>query len=322
MTSVIITDKNLFHHYKKTIAELGANAHLIVLPAGEKTKSLKTIERCAHKLSRYKFTRNDTIIAFGGGVIGDTAGLLASLYLRGTRLIHIPTSLLAMVDSSIGGKTGVNTVDGKNMLGTFYHPEKVILCTNFLKTLPKIELVNGMAEVIKYGICLSKNLYNFIIQERIAILKRDTEKLNKIIEQCIALKTKIVQKDERENGARMILNFGHTVGHAIEQASGHTIRHGAAIAIGMVYECRLAVTKGILKKNIAANITATLKAYGLPTTLPKNINRAKIKKALELDKKHRTTNDRERSLTLYLPTGIGRTCPITTTDEEIYAILD
>lgn len=278
----IISDSRVGKLYGKKLTEkIGKKAILITFPHGERSKNLYTIEQICKKMVKYGFDRHDCVIALGGGVTGDIAGFVASIYMRGINYIQVPTSLIAMVDSSIGGKTGVNTSEGKNLIGTFYQPKAVFIDPNLLKTLPKRHLINGMAEVIKYGCIKSYSLFKFIEQNYQKILNRDSGLLNKIIEQSCAIKSEIVKKDEKEKGLRMILNFGHTIGHALEKLSGFKLLHGEAISIGMIEKCENPALKLLLQK------------IGLPTKMPKKFSIEQIQKAIKSDKKKKTGHIRE-----------------------------
>ncbi len=302
---VIITDVNVEKLYRKKITKLLDAAKIknqwIVIAAGEKSKNLQTVEKTAEKLLSLGVTRSDTLIGLGGGMTTDLTGMLASLYMRGMNLIQIPTTLLGMVDASIGGKTGVNLKMGKNLLGTFNQPEKIIINPVFLQTLPEHELKNGIAEIIKYGVIRDAKLFKILEQEKEKILKLDQKTLNTILDRSIEIKVGIVTKDERENGIRMLLNYGHTIGHAIEKVSEYKISHGEAIAIGMVEENTWAIKEGIFSEKEGERIKKLLKEYSLPTEIPKKLSPEKIKQTMGLDKK-------KRGKTLYLcvPEKIGK----------------
>ncbi len=311
----IITDSNLATLYKKELSELYPKSFLCVMLSGEKSKNLTTIEKLAKKLTEKNFSKSDTLVAFGGGVVGDITGLLASLYMRGVAFINIPTTLLAMCDASIGGKNGVDTVGGKNMLGTFYHPEAVITQPKYLKTLSRDEIKNGLAEAIKMAITSDKKLFNFIEQNREKILKKDIPTLSKIITRCIEIKRKIVESDEKDEGTRHILNYGHTIGHAIEKASGYTIKHGAAVALGMLYENQIALNKKTIQKKDADRIQKIFTDFGL-IEKKKMPSMKKIQAAIMRDKKRRNT-----AIHLYLPVTIGSAQTYDISIKDIYAVL-
>ncbi len=295
----IITDDNLAKIYKKELSELYPNSFLCVVRAGEKSKSLKTIEKLTSMLSKKNFSKSDTLVAFGGGVIGDITGLLASLYMRGVTFINIPTTLLAMCDASIGGKNGVDTEDGKNILGTIYQPHAVIIQPKYLKSLPLKEIKNGMAEAIKMAIIKDKKMFNFIEQNREKILKKEILTLKKIITRCGEIKSEIVENDEKDTGSRHILNYGHTIGHAIERASNYTIEHGKAVALGIGYENQIALNKKTIQKSEVDRIQKIFNDFAL-TEKVKKVSMKKLHAGILHDKKRK--ND---TIHLYLPTSIG-----------------
>jgi 3-dehydroquinate synthase len=232
--------------------------HVITLPDGEEYKNWQSVEYMLDRLFDAKFDRNSTLIAFGGGVIGDMTGFGASIFLRGVKFIQIPTTLLAMVDSSVGGKTGINNKYGKNLIGSFYQPEAVYIDTRFLSTLPKREFAAGMAEVIKMAVMFDKNFFEN--------LKNDNLKIEEIIKRSIELKAEVVNQDEKEKGVRSVLNYGHTFGHAIENLTNYkTFLHGEAVAIGMVMANELAKELGYLSEEEAEEIKKLLEKNSLPT---------------------------------------------------------
>jgi len=249
-----------------------------------------------------KFTRETVIIGLGGGVVGDIAGLTASLFMRGIPIIQIPTTLLAMVDSSIGGKTGVNIHGGKNIIGTFNIPKTVFIDPYMLKTLSKKHIKNGLAEIIKYGIIKSPKLFSSIEKNLEKIMEIDTEILSKIIKECIKIKEEIVKKDPTERKIRKILNFGHTFGHVIEKKSNYTLLHGFAIALGMTLASQKAEQKGLLKTKDLIRIKNLLKKAGLPVY---TMNKPTLEE-MATDKKTTTDNSsKSRFVNLILPTKIG-----------------
>lgn len=244
-------------------------AEIITFEEGEKSKRLSVIESLAEKMVEKEFTRKDAIIALGGGVVGDIAGFLASIYFRGIPYIQIPTTLLAMVDSSIGGKTGVDLICGKNLIGTTTQPATVFIDTNYLKTLPVKQIRNGLAEIIKYGIIADEKLFKFIEQNLEKIFAYEEKAINYIIKRSVEIKVKIIEEDEKEKGKRMLLNYGHTYGHALERLSNYTLLHGYAISIGMVIINDIAIKKKLLKKAEAERIKKLFKSVELPTTTMK-----------------------------------------------------
>lgn len=243
------------------------NAELISFDQGEKSKTLETVEKLAEEMVKKNFDRNSALIVLGGGVPGDLGGFLASVFMRGIPYIQIPTTLLSMVDSAIGGKTGVDLEAGKNLIGTTSQPKAVFVDINYLKTLPQNQIVNGLSEIIKYGVIKDKKLFKYIEKNLDKILNKDVSALEYIIERSIKIKVKIIEKDERElTDERILLNYGHTFGHALEKMSNYTLLHGFAISIGMVIINRLAVEKKIMKESDAERIKILLQKAGLPIT--------------------------------------------------------
>jgi 3-dehydroquinate synthase len=239
----------------------------IEIPDGEQYKTLDWANSIYTALLINGFDRKSALVALGGGVIGDLTGFAAATYMRGIPFIQIPTTLLAMVDSSVGGKTGVNHPMGKNMIGAFYQPVKVLMDLSALKTLPQEELLAGLAEVIKYGVIADEVLFEYLVANRERILALEPDALEHIIRRSCEIKADVVSRDEREGGVRAILNFGHTVGHAVENAENYTMRHGYAIAIGMVYASRLAHRTGLCDVSVPERVEQLLKSYGLPVNL-------------------------------------------------------
>ncbi|MBI4549266.1 MAG: 3-dehydroquinate synthase [Ignavibacteriae bacterium] len=279
----IITDSNVKSHYGGIFNN--KLFRILTVPAGERSKDRKTKEYLEDRLLSLRADRNSLIIALGGGVIGDLAGFVAATFMRGIPYIQIPTTLLAQVDSSIGGKVAINHPLGKNLIGAFYQPKKVYIDTGTLKTLPEKEFPNGMAEVIKYGAILDIQLFNFLEKNHKQILKRDRSSLTRIIKRCCQLKKMIVHQDERETGLRRILNFGHTVGHAIEALSNYRIGHGEAIAMGMVAEAKLSYALGMINYDDITRLSRLLQAYGLPITIPSRFTLKQLLRATLHDKK-------------------------------------
>ena len=243
---------------------------VIELPAGERYKTLKSVSKIYDVLIKEKFERNSSIIALGGGVIGDIAGFVAATYLRGIPYIQIPTSLVAQVDSSVGGKTGVNHRLGKNLIGAFYQPSLVWIDVGVLKSLPRRELISGMAEVVKYGVIADDQFFSFIEENYKKILSLEQEVLIHTVERSCEIKAMVVSADERENGLRAILNFGHTIGHAIETVTGYKrYKHGEAVSLGMVCAARLASIMRICHQDIFLRIERLCNLLGLPTSIPR-----------------------------------------------------
>jgi 3-dehydroquinate synthase len=280
----IVSDSNTAPLFGSVVTEslkrAGLEATLLIIPAGERSKSLDQAGAICEQLARSGFDRSSFVIALGGGVVGDLAGFVAAIYHRGIPYVQVPTTLLAQVDSSIGGKTAVNTAAGKNLIGALHHPVLVIADVDTLRTLPPRELNQGFAEIIKHAIirdaALFETLQDFDGKTFAALVRRNVE-----------LKAEIVAADERDvTGERALLNFGHTVGHAIEHACDYrALLHGEAISLGIVAACNISVQKAGLPEAHRTKIIALLEKFSLPTRLPQNISRDKILRALPFDKK-------------------------------------
>ena len=287
----IITDTNVGKYFAKSVfnslARAGFFPALIVVPAGEPAKSLKSVQGCYDQLAAQRFERKSFIVALGGGVVGDLAGFVAATYLRGVTLVQMPTTLLAQVDSSVGGKTGVNLQAGKNLVGAFYQPRLVLCDLDTLQNLPEREFRAGLAEVIKYGIIYDAKLFAQLERELPKILRRETKTLSPIIARCCEIKAEIVSQDETESGLRSILNFGHTIGHAIENSSGYgKFLHGEAISIGQVAAAKLSQKILGLPPRDVGRIENLFQCAGLPTQIQLNsAQRKKLFEAMRLDKK-------------------------------------
>ncbi len=261
--AVIVSDSNVAPHYSQMVLEslrdAGFEADIFVIPAGEASKNPENLIKGANFLIEKGLTRSDLVVALGGGVVTDLGGLLAATYQRGISLLQIPTSLLAMVDSSVGGKTAVNLQSGKNMFGVFYQPSAVLCDSEVLKTLPFDEFSNGIAEVIKYAVLRGGTVAKLLENEDI------TPYLDELIEECVKIKRDYVARDEFDKGDRQFLNLGHTVGHAIERASNFSVAHGSAVAEGMCIMARACEKSGICEKETCMWIEKMCKKYSLPT---------------------------------------------------------
>ena len=256
-----------------------------LLPDGERHKTLKTAGRVFDALVAHKMNRDATVLALGGGVVGDIAGFAAACYQRGIGYVQIPTTLLAQVDSSVGGKTGVNHPGGKNLIGAFYQPQSVISDTDTLATLPDRELRAGLAEVIKYGCVWDPMLFDWLDNNMAALLARDVEALTYAIARSCEIKATVVARDEREQNLRAILNFGHTFGHAIEAATGYeTYLHGEAVGLGMLMAADLSRRLGLIDGAVKDRVHGILGRAGLPTEAPR-IGAAKALGLMQMDKK-------------------------------------
>jgi len=268
-----------------SLQDAGLACELLTFAHGEENKNLQTVAALASWLAGAGADRKDALIALGGGVTGDIAGFLAAIYMRGIPFVQVPTTLLSQVDSSVGGKTGVDIPEGKNLVGVFYQPKAVFIDSSVLNSLPDEELLNGLAEVIKYGVINNAAFFARLERQRESILGRDPAVLEEVIARCCEIKAAVVAADEKESDLRRILNFGHTIGHAVEGASGYTLAHGMAVAIGMAAVARLAVKKGLLSEGEATRLIALLKQYGMPVSIPADLDREKIKGYLKTDKK-------------------------------------
>ena len=286
--AVIITDsivKGLYaHNLYHGLADAGFSVNVLEVLAGEEQKTLESAGNLYQKLTEVYAERTTPIIALGGGVIGDLAGFVAATYMRGVPLVQIPTTLLAQVDSSIGGKTAVDHGQLKNMIGAFYQPRMVIADVKTLTTLPEVELANGMAEAIKMSAIMSSDLFDYVEDNIEQVRALDTDVLEEIVYQNAGLKGGVVAQDEKESGLRAMLNFGHTIGHAVEAVSGFDLKHGQAVAIGMVAEAEISNRLGKLDANSVARIRNVLERAGLPVDVP-DIDIAQVIEAMQHDKK-------------------------------------
>lgn len=287
----IITDTNVGRRYAKAVfnslATTGFSPVLIIVQPGEGAKDLKMAQACYDQLAAHRLERKSFIVALGGGVVGDLAGFVAATYLRGIAFIQVPTTLLAQVDSSVGGKVGVNLKAGKNLVGAFFQPRLVACDLDTLKTLPEREFRAGLAEVIKYGIIYDAKLFARLERDLPRLLRRDPKPLAAVIARCCEIKAEVVRQDETEGGPRAILNFGHTIGHAIENISGYgKFLHGEAISIGQATAAKLSrVTVGLPDGDVA-RIENLFKRTGLPVKIRLNASmRQRLLGAMRLDKK-------------------------------------
>lgn len=283
----VITDKNVFKLYgnslKEALLKYDYSPYFIILEPGEKSKSIETLNAVYGELVKCEITRSDLIIAFGGGVVGDLAGFAAATFLRGVNYVQFPTSLLAQIDSSIGGKVAVNLEQGKNLVGNFYQPRKVIIDPDILNTLPEKFIKDGLGEVIKYACIKDSKLF-----DRLSNIKSKEglyENLEYIIYTCCNIKKNLVEIDERDNGVRMLLNFGHTLGHAIENYYNYEFTHGEAVALGMYYITKKSEAMGYTEPGTADEIKDLLINFKINYNLP-DLNMEVIRKSIYLDKKN------------------------------------
>ena len=305
-SALIVTDENVDNagHLEKLEQALAGNGftnfHTLILPPGEEYKNLSTVENIVRTAAVAGLDRKSCMIALSGGVTGDLTGFAAAIYMRGIDFIQLPTTLLAAVDSSVGGKTGADLPEGKNLVGAFHQPQMVALDMDVFKTLPEKEWRNGLAEIVKYGMIMDKDLF--------ILLENNVKKLNcfdpdfytAIIRRCCECKARVVAGYERENGRRAILNYGHTVGHAVEKLSNYTLPHGQAVAIGMAAAARLAVRMNLLDPAAEQRQNQLLETLELPIRLPENSDLTDITEAMKSDKK--SSNSR---IAMVLPTAIG-----------------
>jgi len=289
--AVVISDGNVSRLYGDRVREIlkaaGFAVNSFVVPPGEESKSINTAMDIYNFLIKKRVERDDILIALGGGMIGDLAGFVAATYLRGIPWVQVPTSLVAMVDASIGGKVAVNHHEGKNLIGAFYQPNFVLADTQTLATLPKRELTSGWAEVVKYGLILDKEFFEFLESNAGRLIKLEQDVVSKAIIRSASLKAQVVSQDEKERGQRIILNYGHTVAHGLEAATRYShFLHGEAVAIGMMGAAKLSQKSGILPTNVVKRQQSLLQKFGLPTTFS-STGLAEIAEAMEVDKKTR-----------------------------------
>ncbi|MGD9873305.1 MAG: 3-dehydroquinate synthase [Kiritimatiellia bacterium] len=287
---LIVSDSNVAplyaHVIRDSLTDAGFQPSIFIVPAGEESKDSLTLsliydEALAHALDRKSF-----IVALGGGVIGDLAGYAAASFLRGIRFVQVPTSLMAMVDSSVGGKTGINLPQGKNLVGAFHQPSAVLADLVTLSTLPDREFISGLSEVMKYGVIQDAEFFAFLEKKAGKILARDPETLEQVVTRCCKCKAEVVGLDERESGLRAILNFGHTLAHAVEQVAGYgKFLHGEAVAIGMAYAAILSVSAAGLPGEAAERIINLLGKFGLPVSV-NGLSWNAVRKAMQADKKN------------------------------------
>lgn len=300
---LIVCDDNTAQHYLQPLLDCLSefNTRSVCLPAGEANKNLDTVNLIFDELLKQNFDRNCTLIALGGGVVGDICGFAAATYQRGVAFIQVPTTLLAQVDSSVGGKTGVNHALGKNMIGAFHQPKCVIADMNTLQTLPDREFRAGLAEVIKYGLIDDPDFFSWLQSELPQLLALETTSLAEAVQRSCENKARIVAADEREQGQRALLNLGHTFGHAIETATGYGVwLHGEAIAAGMCMAARFSASHGYMETHKVGDIEAIFNAASLPTHPPQTMTAKQCYDLMRRDKKVR-----DDVLTLVLMNDIG-----------------
>ena len=286
----VITDSHVGKHYRNPVTDIltaeGFEPVVIEIPAGEEHKNLAWLTFLYDKLVEGRIERNSPLIALGGGVIGDLTGFAAATFRRGVPFIQLPTTLLAQVDASVGGKTAVNHPAGKNLIGAFYQPRMVLIDVATLKTLPKREFVSGIAEVIKYGVILSPELFGLLEEELKVLLSVNPALLTSVVKTCCQLKALVVEEDETEGDYRAILNFGHTMGHAIESATNYkSFLHGEAVALGMVFATHLSQQRGLCRPAVRDRVVRLIKQAGLPIDIPQDLAPEHLRIGIEADKK-------------------------------------
>jgi 3-dehydroquinate synthase len=285
----IITDSIVSGLYgqrlQNDLTDSGFEVILVDFPSGEQSKNASVIHALHTQLLTNSIRRNSLIIALGGGVVGDVAGYVAATILRGVKFIQVPTTLLSQVDSSVGGKVGIDHPLGKNLIGAFHQPSAVFIDPTVLKTLSEKEFRNGLAEVVKIAAALDISFFSFIERNARKITRTNVKLLSEIIRRSVALKAAVVEKDEHESGIRKVLNLGHTIGHALEAASNYSLKHGEAVSLGIVAESRLAVKLGLLREVDYKRVVKLLTTLKLPTRIPQIKNKTKFFRTLGTDKK-------------------------------------
>jgi len=313
----VITDMNVASIYLEAVVQdligEGYQVWSYGLKPGDESKSMESLNEILCAMAREGFNRQDVLVALGGGVTGDITGFAASVYMRGLSYIQLPTTLLASIDSSIGGKTGINLACGKNMAGTFYNPSFTLIDPEFLMTLPSEIYRDGLAEAVKYGVIGTPDIWKQIRELGKALpldpKMIDQEKQMELIKSCVELKIKIVREDQRDYGKRMLLNFGHTIGHAIEQHSSYRISHGEAVAMGMVLESKWTYEMGLAKKDISSQIEEILLEVGFSLDF-NSIKLEELYPYMAMDKKHQGT-----TMTIVVPQDLG-CCELREIEEE------
>ena len=289
LRGLVVTDAHVAAcHGARVMDRLGTGWGQIVVPPGEATKSAAAWADLLEQIAAAKLDRQSVLVALGGGVVGDLVGFAAASYMRGIRFVQVPTSLLAMVDSSVGGKTGINLAAGKNLVGAFHQPIGVFADTDVLATLPPREFAAGMAEVVKYGVALDAEFFRWLEQNAAAIQAREPAALEQMVARCCELKADVVSRDEREGGLRAVLNFGHTLGHAIEKVTGYgAVLHGEAVALGMPFALAWSIEAKGFDPQDAGRVVFLLAKFGLNIAAlkPKNLDWRALRDAMGRDKK-------------------------------------
>jgi 3-dehydroquinate synthase len=270
----------------ESLTRTGFDVTPVLIPDGEEHKNLGSLSAIYDRLIADRFERRSCMLALGGGVIGDLAGFAAATFLRGVSYVQVPTTLLAQVDSSVGGKTGVNHHDGKNLIGAFYQPRLVLIDVAVLQSLPRREFIAGLAEVIKYGVIEDPALFKVLEEKMGMLMDQDRALLSQVIATACAIKAKVVEKDEREDDYRAVLNFGHTIGHALEAATEYQkYLHGEAVGIGMAQAAAISVQQGFCDQRSLERIRRLIKKAGLPLEIPRDVSMQSLVQGMEVDKK-------------------------------------
>lgn len=312
---LVVSDAHVAPHYLDKLSAAWQDKALlsVVLPAGEQQKNLARFSELMTALAKLGASRDATLVALGGGVVGDLTGFAAACWMRGVRYLQVPTSLLAMVDSSVGGKTAVDLPEGKNLVGAFHQPSAVLADLDTLATLPQRELRAGLAEVLKYAAIGDADFFEWICAHSRALVERDSHALHQAIARSCRHKAAIVARDEREIAERMLLNFGHSFAHAIESEQGYAgLVHGEAVAVGMALAARLSARMGHASENDSLRLESALQALGLPTRCPAELDPSRLVARMRLDKKNRSGR-----LRLILWHGIGRAFVADDIDERL-----
>jgi 3-dehydroquinate synthase len=319
--AALITDSNVAKIYApRVMASLkaaGFDAIIIEIPAGEASKSLEMLAMLYDRMTEAELDRQSVVFALGGGVVGDLGAFAAATYLRGIAVVQIPTTVVAQVDSALGGKSGVNHRLAKNLIGAFYQPKMILADVESLATLPEREFREGLAEVIKYGAIMDEQMVSDLERDMDAILRRDAAVLEAMVERSLRHKAYVVENDEREGGLRKTLNFGHTIGHAIEASAGYgKYLHGEAVAIGMVAACRISRKFAGLAERESERLIALIRRAGLPTTMESDWRSADFMRALRLDKKRL-----DKDIEFILIERLGHTLIRKTPTADIFSLL-
>ena len=310
---VVVTSEPIGRLYGEAVAAGlgGLKPRTLVVPDGEEAKEWENAGTLLGSFLDAGLDRNGVVVALGGGAVGDLAGFAASIYMRGVAVVQVPTTLLGMVDSGIGGKTAVNHVKGKNMIGSFHQPVAVVADPLLLRSLPLREVVSGLGEVVKYGVIADEALFRYVEENTERLLGHDQECMSHVIGRCASIKTRYVEEDERDDkGVRAALNYGHTLGHAAERLASSGLRHGEAVSIGMVYAADLAVRLGLMDQGEAQGQRRVLDGLGLPTKLP-SLKADELIRYMRRDKKAE-----EGRIRMILPTGIGSQPTLRTVEES------